>query len=72
MRFKIPPIIYNGQGVSSHAGRHFSDTILVFQRTKIQLAAKDPSPFVVHDWRNDVETIGHVPSEMVRPIVKVA
>ncbi|KAL3931730.1 MAG: hypothetical protein SGBAC_011173 [Bacillariaceae sp.] len=31
-----------------------------------ELAAKDPSPFVVHDWRNDVETIGHVPSEMVR------
>lgn len=29
------------------------------------LAAKDPSPFLVHDWRNDVETIGQVPSEMV-------
>ena len=30
-----------------------------------ELAAKDPSPFLVHDWRNDVETIGHVPGEMV-------
>lgn len=27
---------------------------------------KDPSPFLVHDWRNDVETIGHVPNEMVK------
>jgi len=28
----------------------------------------DPNdnPFLVHDWRNDVVTIGHVPSEMVR------
>ena len=26
---------------------------------------KDPSPFVVHDWRNDVVTIGHVSAEMV-------
>jgi nickel-dependent lactate racemase len=31
-----------------------------------ELAAKDPSPFLVHDWRNDVETIGYAPSEMVR------
>jgi hypothetical protein len=30
-----------------------------------ELAAKDPSPFLVHDWRNDVVTIGHAPSEMV-------
>lgn len=26
---------------------------------------KDPSPFVVHDWRNDVETIGTAPASMV-------
>ena len=31
-----------------------------------ELASKDPSPFLVHDWRNDVETIGHVPSGMVK------
>ena len=31
-----------------------------------ELAAKDPSPFLVHDWRNDVATIGQVPAEMVR------
>ena len=30
-----------------------------------ELAKKDPSPFLVHDWRNDVETIGHVPADMV-------
>lgn len=29
------------------------------------LAARSPSPFMVHDWRNDVVTIGHVPAEMV-------
>ena len=27
---------------------------------------KSPNPFIVHDWRKDVETIGHAPSEMVR------
>lgn len=26
----------------------------------------DNNPFLVHDWRNDVVTIGHVPSSMVR------
>lgn len=26
---------------------------------------KDPSPFIVHDWRKDVVTIGKVPSSMV-------
>lgn len=31
-----------------------------------ELAAKEPTPFMVHDWRNDVETIGHAPAEMVR------
>eukprot|EP00934_Nitzschia_sp_Nitz4_P002703 Nitzschia sp. Nitz4//scaffold3_size479765//97563//98927//NITZ4_000039-RA/size479765-processed-gene-0.91-mRNA-1//-1//CDS//3329550575//2693//frame0 len=30
------------------------------------LASLEPSPFLVHDWRNDVETIGHVPNTMVR------
>ncbi len=33
-----------------------------------ELAAKNPSPFLVHDWRNDVVTIGHVPDEMARTI----
>jgi len=31
-----------------------------------KLGAKEPSPFLVHDWRNDVVTIGHVPNKMVR------
>jgi len=30
-----------------------------------ELANIRPSPFRVHDWRNDVVTIGHAPSEMV-------
>lgn len=30
-----------------------------------ELASLEPSPFLVHDWRNDVETIGHVPNQMV-------
>jgi nickel-dependent lactate racemase len=35
-----------------------------------ELAAKDPSPFLVHDWRNDVVTIGHAPKEMVGDIFR--
>jgi len=31
-----------------------------------KLADKNPSPFVVHDWRNDVVTIGHAPADMVK------
>jgi nickel-dependent lactate racemase len=34
-----------------------------------ELAAMDPSPFLVHDWRNDVVTIGHAPEEMVGCLV---
>eukprot|EP00956_Cyclotella_meneghiniana_P029812 scaffold73360_cov61-Cyclotella_meneghiniana.AAC.10 len=30
-----------------------------------QLANKTPSPFVVHNWRSDVVSIGHAPSSMV-------
>ena len=30
-----------------------------------ELAKKEPSPFLVHDWRHDVATIGHAPAEMV-------
>lgn len=30
------------------------------------LASLDPSPFLVHDWRKDVETIGYAPNEMVK------
>lgn len=40
----------------------FSNQIAAFSK---QLASKDPSPFVVHDWRNDIETIGQAPAEMV-------
>jgi nickel-dependent lactate racemase len=27
---------------------------------------KDPSPFLIHDWRNDVVTIGEAPASMVK------
>lgn len=30
-----------------------------------ELADKKPSPFIVHDWRNDVVTIGEVPADLV-------
>lgn len=30
-----------------------------------ELATKQPNPFLVHDWRKDVVTIGHAPSQMV-------
>ena len=30
------------------------------------LAEKQPDPFVVHDWRSDVVTIGTAPADMVR------
>lgn len=30
-----------------------------------ELASKEnPNPFLVHDWRNDVVTIGHASKEM--------
>jgi len=31
----------------------------------LQLATKIPDPFIKHDWREDVVTIGYAPSEMV-------
>lgn len=31
----------------------------------IELSRKQPSPFLVHDWRNDVVTIGYAPESMV-------
>lgn len=31
-----------------------------------ELANKTPSPFLVHNWRSDVVTIGHAPSSMVQ------
>ncbi len=30
-----------------------------------ELSSKDPNPFLVHNWREDVVTIGHAPSKMV-------
>ncbi len=30
------------------------------------LAEKNPSPFLIHDWKNDVVTIGEAPASMVR------
>ena len=30
-----------------------------------QLANKTPNPFIVHNWRSDVVTIGHAPETMV-------
>jgi Lactate racemase N-terminal domain len=31
-----------------------------------KLAEKSPSPFLIHDWRNDVVTIGNAPASMVK------
>jgi nickel-dependent lactate racemase len=31
-----------------------------------KLAYKNPDPFVVHNWRSDVVTIGHAPESMVQ------
>lgn len=30
------------------------------------MANMEPTPIIVHDWRNDVVTIGHSPAEMVK------
>ena len=30
-----------------------------------ELSSKEPNPFLVHDWRKDVVTIGHAPAQMV-------
>ena len=31
-----------------------------------ELSSKEPNPFLVHNWREDVVTIGHAPSQMVK------
>ena len=34
--------------------------------TKFKDSNQKNNPFIVHDWRNDVVTIGHAPNDMVR------
>jgi len=36
------------------------------------LADLEPTPFVVHDWRKDVVTIGHIPAEMASDCCEVS
>ena len=33
--------------------------------SKFNDSDQENNPFIVHDWRNDVVTIGHAPNEMV-------
>jgi nickel-dependent lactate racemase len=48
--------------LGTHASMTQSQIELMFGSN---LANKKDSPFVVHDWRNDVVTIGYAPKEMV-------
>lgn len=48
--------------LGTHAPMTPSQIELMFGK---ELAAKSPDPFVVHNWREDVVTIGHAPAEMV-------
>lgn len=36
------------------------------QKSSSSSSSSSSSPFLVHDWRNDVVTIGHAPAELVR------
>jgi len=48
--------------LGTHAPMTHSQTCQMFGPA---LAHKIPSPFIVHNWRSDVVTIGHAPSSMV-------
>jgi nickel-dependent lactate racemase len=49
--------------LGTHAPMTTEETRKMFGQ---ELASKEPSPFLVHDWRNDVVTIGEAPAEMVK------
>ena len=58
-----PPDIHILPALGTHAPMTPEQIESMFGRA---LANKQPNPFLVHDWRNDVVTIGHVPAEMVK------
>jgi hypothetical protein len=59
---KTPPSISILPALGTHAPMTPTQIESMYGR---QLKEKEPSPFMVHDWRNDVVTIGHVPNAMV-------
>jgi nickel-dependent lactate racemase len=59
---KTPPSISILPALGTHAPMTPSQIESMYGSA---LNEKEPSPFLVHDWRNDVVTIGHVPNEMV-------
>ena len=57
-----PPTIEILPALGTHAPMTQTQIASMFGE---KLAEKQPSPFLVHEWRKDVVTIGHVPNQMV-------
>jgi nickel-dependent lactate racemase len=58
-----PPNVEILPALGTHAPMTYEEITKMFGPA---IADMDPSPIIVHDWRNDVVTIGHSPAEMVR------
>mmetsp|Transcript_14281 Transcript_14281/g.35849 ORF Transcript_14281/g.35849 Transcript_14281/m.35849 type:complete len:469 (-) Transcript_14281:69-1475(-) len=58
--FKIMPAL------GTHAPMTDEQIKSMYGQELSKLHSSTEDPFLVHDWRNDVVTIGHVPSDMVR------
>mmetsp|Transcript_39908 Transcript_39908/g.86025 ORF Transcript_39908/g.86025 Transcript_39908/m.86025 type:complete len:550 (-) Transcript_39908:1029-2678(-) len=56
------PAIQIIPALGTHAPMTPSQIEIMFGK---ELSKKDPNPFIVHNWREDVVTIGHAPAEMV-------
>ena len=56
------PAIQIIPALGTHAPMTPSQIKMMFGR---ELSEKKPNPFIVHNWREDVVTIGHAPAEMV-------
>ena len=61
-KFKIMPAL----GTHAPMTHGQIESMYGSELSKLHTDSSGKNPFLVHDWRNDVVTIGHVPSEMVR------
>ena len=61
-KFKIMPAL----GTHAPMTHEQIESMYGSELSKLHTDSSGKNPFLVHDWRNDVVTIGHVPSEMVR------
>jgi nickel-dependent lactate racemase len=63
LKLESPPSIQILPALGTHAPMTTEEIRKMYGE---QLATKDPNPFLIHDWRNDVETIGYAPADMVK------